>query len=332
MARYRRVSRAVRSAIADRFSARDNISAVPADVRIDGKTCLVTGANSGLGMAVAIDLARRGGRVLMACRGGHPEAGEAVRRKSGSDAVEMLKVNLADLDSVHELCDGLVERNVKLDVAVLNAGLMPRTTRRSADGYEVMFAVHFLANRVLVDRWLRDGVVEPTTDAGQRPRLIQITSETHRSAAAIDFERFGEFADYGIRDGIKYYGLSKLHSCTFARELHRRLNPDGALRVAVHAMCPGPIASNIARDAPPVMKPVLVPVMKLLFASPAKAARPVSYLCCSIEAGARSGIYLHMMQEKEPGELARDPVAGARLWQASEALVRKHLPASGSLD
>lgn len=332
MARYRRVSRAVRSAIADRFSAKDSIVALSADVRIDGKTCLVTGANSGLGMAVAIDLARRGGRVLMACRGGHPEAGEAVRRESGSDAVEMLKVDLADLGSVHNLCDGLAKRNAKLDVAVLNAGLMPRTARRSTDGYEIMFAVHFLANRVLVDRWLRDGVVEPSTDAGRRPRLIQITSETHRSAEAIDFERFGEFADYGIRDGIRYYGLSKLHSCTFARELHRRLNSDGELRVAVHAMCPGPIASNIARDAPLVLKPILVPVMKLLFASPAKAARPVSYLCCSTEAGAQSGLYLHMMQEKQPGESAADPVAGARLWQASETLVRRHMPASASLD
>ena len=332
MARYRRVSRAVRSAIADQFSAKNDIAPLSADVRIEGKTCLVTGANSGLGMAVAIDLARRGGRVLMACRSGHPEAGEAVRRESGSEAVEMLKVDLGDLGSVHDLCDGLAERNTKLDLAVLNAGLMPRRVRRSADGYEIMFAVHFLANRVLVDRWLRDGVVEPSTEAGRRPRLIQITSETHRSAEAIDFERFGEFADYGMRDGIKYYGLSKLHSCTFARELHRRLNPDGELRVAVHAMCPGPIASSIAREAPLFMKPVLVPVMKLLFASPATAARPVSYLCCSTEAGARSGIYLHMMQEREPGELARDPVAGARLWQASETLVGKHARAFGPMN
>ena len=314
----------------DRFSAKDTVSPLAADLRIDGKTCLVTGANSGLGLAVAIDLARRGGRVLMACRSGHPQAGEVVRRQSGSDAVEMLKVDLADLGSVHESCDGLAARNVKLDVAVLNAGLMPRSSEHSAEGYEIMFAVHFLANRVLVDRWLRDGVVEPSTDPARRPRLIQITSETHRSAEAIDFERFAEFADYGVRDGITYYGLSKLHSCTFARELHRRLNPDRELRVAVHAMCPGPIASNIARNAPLVMKPILVPVMKLLFSSPARAARPVSYLCCSEEAGRRSGIYLHMMQEKEPGELAKDPVAGAKLWQASETLVRKHAPASRS--
>ena len=65
-----------------------------------------------------------------------------------------------------------------------------------------MFAEHFLANRVLVDRWLRDGVVEPTTDAGQRSRgSSRSRSETDRSAEAIDFERFGEFADYGYGMG-----------------------------------------------------------------------------------------------------------------------------------
>jgi len=318
----------LRSAIADRFSAKDTISPLPADTRIEGKTCLVTGANSGLGKALAIDLARRGGHVLMACRSGHPQAGEEVRQASGSEAVEMLKVDLADLDSVHRLCDGLAARETKLDLAVLNAGLIPRTARPSAQGYEIMFAVHFLANRVLVDRWLRDGVVEPSTDPDRRPRLIQVTSETHRYAEAIDFERFGEFADYGIRDGLRYYGLSKLHACTFARELHRRLNPGAEVRVAVHAICPGPIASNIGREAPLFMKPVVVPIMKLLFSSPAKAAKPVSYLCCSVEGGKRSGIYLHMTQEKEPGERAKDPVSGRRLWEASEGLIRSHTPAT----
>ena len=326
MARHRKFAKAVRSAVLDKLFAKDTVRELPADVRIDGKTCLVTGANSGLGKAVAIDLARRGGHVLMACRSGHPNAGKEVRRLSGSNAVEMLRVDLADLRSVHRLCDDLRARCARVDIVVLNAGLMPRTARRSAQGYDVMFAVHFLANRVLVDRSLADGVVKPSGDPATRPRIVQVTSETHRSSDAIDFDRFGAFADYGIRDGLKYYGLSKLHSCTFARELHRRIGADAQRRVAVHALCPGPIASNIAREAPFFLKPLLVPVMKLAFSSPARAARPVTYLCCSEDAGERSGIYLHMMQEKEPSRWAMDPRCGARLWEASAALVHKHAP------
>ena len=323
--RHRRTVQAVRAAIYDRLAAKDAISPLSANTRIDGKACLVTGANSGLGKAVAIDLATRGARVLMACRSGHPTAAAEVRSASGSTDVEQLTVDLADLESVHGLCDELRDRRTKLDVAVLNAGVMSRVARRSKDGFEVMFAVHFLANRAMVERWLQDAVIDLDAEADNRPRIVQVTSETHRSSDPIDFDRFGEFSDYGMRDALKHYALSKLHSCTFARELDRRLNPGEPLRVAVHAVCPGPIASNIAREAPGPLKLLLSPLMRLFFSRPARAARPVSYLCCAAEAGRRSGIYLHMMQEKEPSPLALDPRCGARLWEASQNLLDRHI-------
>lgn len=325
--RHRTIGRALRAAIYDNLTAEDAIAAPGPDVRIDGRVCLVTGANSGLGKAVAVDLAARGGRVIMACRSGHPDAGTDVMRKSGSDDVEMLRVDLADVDNVHRLCDELRDRRVRLDIVVLNAGLLTRTARRSRQGYDLMFAVHFLANRIMIDRWLEDGVIQP--GAGPRadvPRIVQVTSETHRSSDPIDFDAFGEYVDYGMRTGLKFYGLSKLHSCTFAHELDRRLNPGGDVRVAVHAVCPGPIASNIAREAPLPLKVVTAPLMKLFFSSPAKAARSVSYLCCAPDAGQKSGVYLHMMRQTEASESAMDPGLGSRLWEASQALVDRHAP------
>ena len=321
---------AVRAAVVDRFSNRGTTRAVPEHVRIDNKVCLITGSNSGLGKAVAIDLAKRGGYVLMACRGGHPEAGEEVKRLSGSDKVAMLPVDLADLQSVHGLCDALKHRVDRVDIAVLNAGLMPRVARRSRQGYELMFAVHFLANRVLIGRLLCDGLIQPPGRSGETPRIVIVASEAHRSATPIDFGRFGAFTDYGLKDGLKYYALSKLHLCTYAQELSRRLNPDGEVRVAVNSLCPGPVNSNIAREAPAFLKPLLVPVMQLLFATPRKAAEPVTYLCCAEEMGQRSGAYLHIMRETEPSTLAADAVNGARLWRASEALLAKHARAAGT--
>ena len=299
---------------------------MPKSQRIDGKVCLVTGANSGLGQAVAIDLAARGGTVLMACRSGHPQAGEEVKRRSGSGEVRMLKVDLANLASVHRLCDELRATVPQIDIAVLNAGLMPRRASRSKQGFELMFAVHFLANRVLVDRLLEDGLLTPSDGASDAPRIVLVSSETHRNAEPIDFDRLGTFVNYPFKDGLKHYGQSKLVQCTFAQALSRRLNPESQVRIAVHALCPGPINSNIAREAPWLLKPVLGPMMKAFFLSPAKAALPMTYLCCAKGAGERTGIYLHMLREKAPAPEASDPQNGERLWSASEALMRPFAP------
>ena len=252
--RIKSITSALSAAIGQRATERPAIEPVPKSQRIDGKVCLVTGANSGLGKAVAIDLARRGGTVLMACRSGHPEAGEEVKRRSGSSEVRMRKVDLADLASVHRLCDELRDTVPQIHIAVLNAGLMPRRASRSKQGFELMFAVHFLANRVLVDRLLEDGLLKPSDGTNDAPRVVLVSSETHRNAEPIDFDRLGAFVNYPFKDGLKHYGQSKLAQCTFAQALSRRLNPEPQVRIAVHALCPGPINSNIAREAPLLLK------------------------------------------------------------------------------
>ena len=241
---------AIVTAVSDMLSNEGKLPPLRDDARLDGKTCFVTGANSGLGKAVAIDCARRGARVLMACRGGHPQAGEDVRRESGSNTVEMLKVDLSDFASVHALCDEMKSRGEHIDRLILNAGLMPASSRRGAQGFELMLSVHFLSSQLLVDRFLADGVLVPSTDSAERPRIVFVASEAHKSAEAIDFDRLGEFVEYGVRDGMKEYGRTKLMMVTYAQELSRRMNPDPdrELRVAVHSLCPGPVASGIARD------------------------------------------------------------------------------------
>jgi NAD(P)-dependent dehydrogenase (short-subunit alcohol dehydrogenase family) len=327
---HRNAASATLTAIMDRFSQAGKIEGPRPDDRLDGRSCLVTGASSGLGKAVAIDLARRGAHVVMACRSGIPEVGEEVKRLSGSQDVEMLAVDLADLDSVHRLADALKSRGRNLDVVVLNAGLMPAKAYRSTQGFEVMFGVHFLANRLLVDRLLADGVIAPGGAQADAPipRIVFVSSESHRSAAPIDFDRFGEFVDYGIRDGMGQYGSTKLHMCTLACELSRRLNPDDDVRVAVHALCPGPINSNITRDAPGLLKPVLDVVLGIFFQSPEKAAPPVVHLACARSIEGESGLYLHMLRRKDPSPEAMDPRKGALLWEKSTKLLEAHPPPS----
>jgi len=323
---------AVLSGLLDQRSKDPKVAPVPHGVRLDGRTCLVTGANSGLGKAIAIRLAARGAHVIMACRSGIPEAGQDVRAASGSDKVEMMQVDLSDFDSMTAFCDQLRDRNVTLDVAVFNAGVVPVTSRQSKHGLELMFAVNFLAKFVLLNRLLHDGVIPNAvfghnSRAEDPPRVIFVSSETHRSSIPIDFDTFGEPVEYGVSDGVKYYGLSKLHLTTYFQELSRRLNP-GANGdnpdVCVHALCPGAINSNMAREAPIWLKPILKPVMALFFQSPEKASVPVDYLVASSEMGGKTGEYMHMLRIKDPSEASMDPENGALLWGKTEELLRKH--------
>jgi len=323
---------AVLSGLLDQRSKDPKVAPVPHGVRLDGRTCLVTGANSGLGKAIAIRLAARGAHVIMACRSGIPEAGQDVRAASGSDKVEMMQVDLSDFDSMTAFCDQLRDRNVTLDVAVFNAGVVPVTSRQSKHGLELMFAVNFLAKFVLLNRLLHDGVIPNTvfghnSRAEDPPRVIFVSSETHRSSIPIDFDTFGEPVEYGVSDGVKYYGLSKLHLTTYFQELSRRLNP-GANGdnpdVCVHALCPGAVNSNMAREAPTWLKPILKPVMALFFQSPEKASVPVDYLVASSEMGGKTGEYMHMLRIKDPSEASMDPENGALLWGKTEELLRKH--------
>jgi NAD(P)-dependent dehydrogenase (short-subunit alcohol dehydrogenase family) len=121
------------------------------------------------------------------------------------------------------------------------------------------------------------------------------------------------------------YSRSKLHLCTYATELAARLNPTDQTLVAVHSLCPGPIASNIAREAPAWLKPLLNPLMRLFFNSPAKAANAVLLLAAATSMQDRNGVYLHMMQEKKVAGLASDPDNRQRLWEKSELLLKPYL-------
>ena len=101
------------------------------------------------------------------------------------------------------------------------------------------------------------------------------------------------------------------------------LSPGGKVEVAVHAMCPGGVATNIARDAPVWLKPLVNPLLGQFFQPPEQAIGPVIYLCCAEAAGTATGMYLHMMQRKSVSTAAADPDNGVRLWEASKVLVEK---------
>jgi NAD(P)-dependent dehydrogenase (short-subunit alcohol dehydrogenase family) len=319
------------TAFVDLTNAEPRLEPVPASLRLDGQTALVTGANSGLGKAVATDLARRGARVLLACRGGIPEAGLEIARDSGSQAVEMLPVDLADLESVSQLARELERRAERIDLTICNAGLLPNKPKTTQQGYCAMFGVHYLANHLLLQRLLASGVIPNDVFAangrsGTRiPRIVFVGSETHRSSDALVFARLGEAVPFGMSDAILHYANSKLAMLTFAAELARRLTTKRGPSVAVHSLCPGPIASRITRDAPAFLMPLIDGALKIAFQAPETAALPVVYLGTAPELAGDTGWYLHLMRRKAASAAATDADNGRMLWERGERMLQSWL-------
>lgn len=319
---------AVLVGVKELFNRQTNLRPIQDSDRLDGKTTLITGANSGIGFAVAVEYARRGAHVIMACRGGIPQAGDKVRKLSGSDKVEMIRVDLTSLDSIYGLTDQLKQRNLQLDVVVDNAGVTPPFARKTVHGLEEMFAVIYLSKFIFINRLLRDGTIPNEVYAGNalpqgapRPRILFTSSDSHRNATPIEFERLGVYEDYNPTKAIKLYGYYKLVLNTYAAELSRRLNPNGAVDVSVFPLCPGAVRTNIIRDAPAFLKLVLGGVFYLFFQSPEKATGPFVYLGAGPEVEGSTCRYLHMMAEKQMDEKAYDPEAGRMLWERSEEIM-----------
>jgi NAD(P)-dependent dehydrogenase (short-subunit alcohol dehydrogenase family) len=320
------------TAVLDLLGNHGAIPCIDDSVRLDGRTALVTGGTSGLGKAVAIDLARRGARVLVAGRSGIPEVAGEIAAASGAAPVEALRIDLADFDSVVAFGDELSRRGETLDLLVANAGLITRQARQGRQGYDLMFTVHWLANHLLARRLLSSGVIPNDIYAvngrhgSSIPRIVYVSSEAHRSSTGLDFDRLAAAGDYGISEALARYGDSKLALTTFATELAARLSDAKRPSVAVHCLCPGPIASGIVRDAPESLQGIIGPFMRLAFPSPEAATAPVLFLAAAPELAGDSGWYLHLMRRKTVAPNAKDPVNRMRLWEAGETILAPWLP------
>jgi NAD(P)-dependent dehydrogenase (short-subunit alcohol dehydrogenase family) len=340
--------------IADLFRKHEAAGKLNVSDRLDGKTVLVDGSSSGLGFAVAVDVARRGARVIMACRSGIPSQGEKVKKLSGNQDVHMFHVDFADIHSIRELVTSLKSSSLfvdgkGIDILVCNAGIVPKKSRKTPQGLEEMFMVNYFSKFIFVNLLLENNCFQDQTSIIPYPasriphpasripypasriphptsRIIFVASESHRNPKKIDWNDFGKYREYQIGKSIELYGYYKLLLTTFACELSRRLNSGDETTLSVFALCPGPVNSNIAREAPKIFQPLLRVVFGIFFKSPAKAAVPVVYLAASPDLEGKSFDYLFLMSRSEVDEKASDPENGERLWQLSEEL-RKSLEA-----
>jgi NAD(P)-dependent dehydrogenase (short-subunit alcohol dehydrogenase family) len=301
-----------RQELAHRFSGVD---------RAEGKTILITGANSGLGFALAVEFAKRGGRVIMAGRSSLPEAGDKVKRKSGSSLVEMRYLDLSRISTLHDFVSSLEQDKINPDICILNAAAALPGSRRTVDGQDEMFQVNFLSNVILTRLLLRKSLIKPS-ESDDPPKIIFISSDSHQGASYIDYEEFGRYFEYGVSKAISNYSYFKLLLNTYATELSRRVNQE-SVQLSVNLICPGPVHSNIVKEAPWLLRMILKGIFWIVFKSPAKASRPVVYMALSPDYAATTNEYLHMFNPKKMDPKVYELEEGKKLWYRSLELLQK---------
>jgi NAD(P)-dependent dehydrogenase (short-subunit alcohol dehydrogenase family) len=207
-----------------------------------GRLAVVTGANSGLGLGTARELARAGATVVMACRNMEKgaEAEEAIKREVSDASVELRALDLGSLDSVRDFAERFRSEHDSLDLLVNNAGVMAPPRRETADGFELQFGTNHLGHFALTGGLIR--ALEGRPDA----RVVTLSSGAHR-LGHMDFDDLNWQRRYSR---WRAYGRSKLSNLIFALELDRRLKAAGSpvKSIAAH---PGYAATNLQSAAAP---------------------------------------------------------------------------------
>ncbi|HEV8582033.1 MAG TPA: SDR family oxidoreductase [Thermoanaerobaculia bacterium] len=278
---------------------------------IRGKTILITGATSGIGLEASVELARLGARVVMVGRDpGRTEAAVAdVRARSGSSEVSHLLCDFSFQAAIRELAAAFLARHDRLHVLVNNAGGVNKTRGLTVDGIEMTFAVnhlgYFLLTNLLCDLLVRSAPA----------RVVTVASVSHRRGT-LDFDDLGfERGGYAI---MRAYGRSKLANVLFAAELSRRLAGTGVTSNSLH---PGSVATNIWSGAPLWAKPIINIVWRPFFISPQKGAATIVQLAARPELEGVTGKYFEEGRLVAPSAPAQDETLAKRLWKVSADMV-----------
>ncbi|XP_051504956.1 retinol dehydrogenase 14a [Myxocyprinus asiaticus] len=279
-----------------------------------GKTIIVTGANSGIGKATTVELLRRQGRVIMACRDREraEKAAHEIKQEAGPEQGDLVikLLDLASLRSVRRFCEEIIKEEPRIDVLINNAGIYQCPYTITEDGFELQFAVnhlgHFLLTSLLLDLLKRSA---PS-------RIIVVSSKLYKYGD-INFDDLNSEQSY---DKAFAYARSKLANLLFTLELSHKLEETG---VTVNALTPGIVRTNLGRHIhiPLLVKPLFNLASRAFFKSPEEGAQTSIYLACSPDVEGVLGKCFANCQEEQLLAKATNEEVAKKLWDISEVMV-----------
>ncbi|KAK7868685.1 hypothetical protein R5R35_006976 [Gryllus longicercus] len=286
--------------------------------RLDGKTAVVTGCNTGIGLCTVEDFVRRGARVIMACRNLEKaeRAAECVRVRTvgaeGAGAVRVVQLDLSSLASVRACAKLLLDSEPRIHLLINNAGIMACPEMRTEDGFEMQFGTNHLGHFLLTCLLL------PRIRASAPARIVTVSSVVH-STGDIDFENLNWEKGY---NPTLAYGRSKLANVLFAKELGKRLEGSGVTSYSLH---PGVVNTELSRHFDTAYfkggQWIFDNIGKLFLKTPEQGAQTTIYCAVSEEAEKETGLYYSDCRVVQPRPQACDMQVSERLWNESARLV-----------
>jgi retinol dehydrogenase-12 len=271
-------------------------------MELQRKNVVVTGANTGIGRVTAVELAKSGAHVVLACRSEERTRPVLEEIQLAGGRAEFLPLDLADLDSVRAAAKVFLDREQPLTLLVNNAGLAGAhgTTK---DGFEVAFGTNhvgpYLYTRLLLSALERAG------DA----RVVHVSSHGHYRAPGIDWDAVRK--PTATTTGFPEYCVSKLANVLFANELARR----APASVRSYSLHPGGVATDVWREVPWGLRHF----MKLFMLTNEQGARTTLYCATSDEVDDKTGRYYEKCAERTASKLALDEALARDLWERSAA-------------
>ena len=284
------------------------MACAPVTTSMRGKTCVITGANTGIGKAAAIELAALGAHIVMVCR--NRQRGEAARveieraaQKGGAGGGAELRI--ADLSvqaEIRTVAQSIIDAYPRVDVLINNAGVALKQREVTADGIERTFAVNYLAYFMLSNLLL------PALLAAAPSRIVNVASAAHERGK-LDFGNLQGERSY---KNFPMYAESKLDDVMFTYALSRRLDGKG---ITVNSLHPGVVATEIWRQVP-----FLDILSRWFMLSPEKGACTTIYLAASPDVARVTGKYFAKCEPAKTTSLSRDEALQEKLWNVSVEL------------
>jgi len=274
---------------------------------MDGKICIVTGGNNGIGKETARGLAQAGATVVIACRDaakGEEARADIAASTGAGERVKVMELDLASLASIRAFAQGFAKTYGKLHVLVNNAGVSPAEKKQTADGLELTFGVNHVGPHLLTKELL------PLLKASAPSRIVFVSSSLQKNAK-LDLD--DPMYDSRAFSWMNAYSASKLANILDTLSWSEELSGTG---VTVNALHPGVVATGLARDMW-----WLNLMGKLFFTTPQKGARTSLFVATDPGLEGTTGKYFEGTKEKAVNALANDAAARKKLWALTEKLI-----------